>query len=489
MAGAAVRGFTGRPAWLTTRRRSVSATCPSEQSCEAFLSDLEAARPQIDLGLEKSRELLARVGDPHKQLRVVHVAGTNGKGSVCAMIASVLGAAGKKVGVYNSPHLFHWSDAVLVDGNPDVDGWRASMREIRQALANQGQVKGVYTAFEVTCAAMWLQMAKAKVDYAVIEAGVGGLRDATNVCDLVSAAALTSVGLDHQDLLGTTIAEIARDKAGIFKNGCPAIVSTHLPQEALDVAQAIASQVGCDFIMALPAIRLPGDEKALTDCSRARLLWPGQEHRDRSIKDSEARAAFEFELGLLGDVQLANAGVALGVLRELQKRDPTIRDQHMRQGLAAAKWPGRLEWARWQGRDVLLDGAHNVEAALALAAFLDTLRAARQIAGVHWIVGLAAGKDVEGVIAALVRPEDLVECVSIKSLPRRHQAAPASRILMAAEAAGVGSCAEAPNLEQALTNACLPGGPWRLPVLCGSLHLVADFRQLLAPKGSRGFDG
>ena len=485
--GAAARGFLSRPAWIAGRRSQISsaASPPEAQSCEAFLSQLEAARPEIDLGLDKSRELLARVGDPHKHLRVVHVAGTNGKGSVCAMVAAVLRAAGKRVGVYNSPHLFHWSEAVLVDGASDVLSWRASVRSVQRVLVNGGQATGAYTAFEVTCAAMWLQLATAKVDYAVIEAGVGGSRDATNVCDSVCAAAITSVGLDHQDLLGGTIPEIAHDKAGIFKKGCPAVVSSRLPQEALNVAQTMAAQVGCDLITAPPAVRLPGGEEAVIGCSRTRLQWPGHERRER-IGKSGVEGALNFELGLLGDVQLANAGVALGVLRELQRRDQTISDEHIRQGLATARWPGRLEWARWQETEILLDGAHNTEAAVALAAFLDPLRATSQTSGVHWIVGMSGSKDVEGIISALVRPGDVVECVLIRSLPRRHQPAPTSRIRLAVEAAG-GRSSEAPDLEHALMRACAPAGAGaRLPVLCGSLHLVADFRQLLAPVGTTG---
>jgi len=179
------------------------------------------------------------------------------------------------------------------------------------------------------------------------------------------------------------------------------------------------------------------------------------------------------------------------VLRELQRSDPDISDAHLRHGLANARWPGRLEWARWDQRDILIDGAHNPDAALALAAYLEPFREKKTISGVHWIVGMSASKDAEGAVRAMVRPGDVVECVSIKSLPRRHQSAPTSRIRRAAEAVGAQGT-EALDLQHALRGACAPAeaeaaaglrGAARaamLPVLCGSLHLVADFRQLLA---------
>lgn len=450
---------------------SASARAGGQASPEAFLAELEAVRPGIHLGLGNSLELLARVGCPQKALRVVHVAGTNGKGSVCAMVSAALRAAGKRVGVYNSPHLFHWSDAVLIDGEPDEAGWRASMGAIQAALGDIDGARGRYTAFEASCAAMWLQLATAKVDYAVIEAGVGGLRDATNVCDTVSASVLTSVGLDHQQLLGDTIAEIAQDKCGIFKPRCPAVVSSVVPEEAMSVARATAAHQDSPLIIAPPATRVYADGAG---CGQGRLRWRGAD----SGPGGDGGGELEFELQLMGDVQLINAGVAAGVLRQLQRTDTSLTDDHLRQGLASARWPGRMEPSHWLGTDMLLDGAHNPEAALALGAYMDTLRVRKEVAGVHWIIGMSAGKDVEGVVRGLVRPGDVVGCVPVESLPQRYKTASPSRILQAAQAAGA-TGREHPCLRDALVFAverC--GGTGVQLVLCGSLHLVADFRRL-----------
>jgi len=464
------------------RRGASSAAGP-----EAFLAELEAARPGIDLGLGKSLELLARVGSPQRTLRVVHVAGTNGKGSVCAMVAAALRAASKRVGVYNSPYVLHWSDAVLVDGRPDEAGWRASMRAIQAALGAVDGARGRYTAFEASCAAMWLQLATAQVDYAVVEAGVGGLRDATNVCDAVSAAALTSVGLDHQQLLGDTIADIAADKCGIFKPRCPAVVSSAVPAEAMAVARAAAARQDSPLILAPPATRMqvPGDGSwgqgrrragaaAGTDCGQGRLRWPGAGPETGGGGSGE----FEFELGLVGDVQLINAGVALGVLRQLQRADASLTDDHLRQGLAAARWPGRMEASEWRGTQILLDGAHNPEAAQALGVHMDQLRTRKEITSVHWIIGMSAGKDVEGVVRALVRAGDVVECVPVQSLPRRYETASPARILQAAQSAGATGRVQACLLDALVVAAKTSGDAGVQLVLCGSLHLVADFRRL-----------
>ena len=405
------------------------------------------------------------------------------------MIASTLRASGKRVGVYNSPHLVHWSEAVLINGAPDIDGWRGSMDAIQAALGHVEGVRGRYTAFEASCAAMWLQLARAHVDYAVVEAGVGGMRDATNVCDSVSAAALTTVGLDHQDLLGSTIAEIAHDKCGIFKPGCPAVVSALLHQEALPVVTSAAQRLQCPLTLAPAAEPVRG-----SGGGEGEFVWADGTGAGAG-EGGAAGGGLRFSLGLLGSWQGANSGVALAVIRALQRSDASINDAHITQGMARARWPGRMEQAAWGGQDLLLDGAHNHEAARALGAHVDDARrrAVRRwreagLGGagadvrVRWIVGMSAGKDVEGVVRALVRAGDEIECVGVESLPRRHQAAPPSRIRAAAEAAGVSRATEHECLADALGRACQEGDGVVLRVLCGSLHLVADFRQLPADR-------
>jgi UDP-N-acetylmuramate-alanine ligase len=168
------------------------------QAANKFLADLQKAKPSIDLGLQVSRDVLAKMGDPHHATRVVHVAGTNGKGSVCAMISSALQRAGLKVGTYTSPHIRHWSDAVAINGKSDRDGWARAVSHVETAVGGSEKAAGRLTAFEAATAAMWSQMKHANVDIAVVETGVGGRLDATNVCAQSEVSVITNIGLDHQ---------------------------------------------------------------------------------------------------------------------------------------------------------------------------------------------------------------------------------------------------------------------------------------------------
>ena len=175
---------------------------------EILLESLQRVRPNIALGLNVSISALKRIGNPHEQVKIVHIAGTNGKGSVCAMIASILRNAGYKVGTYTSPHLLRWSDAVNILAKPgeyedvraNAEHWHQSVLEVSEACESM-----TLTAFEAATAAMWLHFARSRVDIAIIEAGVGGRLDATNVCPTVEASVITSVALDHQVLTKSSI--------------------------------------------------------------------------------------------------------------------------------------------------------------------------------------------------------------------------------------------------------------------------------------------
>jgi hypothetical protein len=180
------------------RRAWMSVASGDVQTANKFLADLQRAKPSIDLGLQVSRDVLAKMGDPHQATRVVHVAGTNGKGSVCAMVSSALQRAGMKVGTYTSPHIRHWSDAVAINGKSDRDGWARAVSHVETAVGGSKEAAGSLTAFEAATAAMWSQMKYAHVDIAVVETGVGGRLDATNVCAQSEVSVITNIGLDHQ---------------------------------------------------------------------------------------------------------------------------------------------------------------------------------------------------------------------------------------------------------------------------------------------------
>ena len=205
----------------------------------------------IDLSLERIKTVLTRLGEPQKSVPVVHVTGTNGKGSVCAYLSSVLTEAGYRVGRYTSPHLVSWNERVCLDEKPIETGQLVdTILQVEQAA------KGVaLTQFEVITAAAWLFFSQVPVDVAVIEVGLGGRLDATNVCDRALVSVISSITLEHQQRLGSTLAEIAHEKAGIIKANCPVVVG-QLPSEAMTVVKARAQELGSPLIQPTLARRL-----------------------------------------------------------------------------------------------------------------------------------------------------------------------------------------------------------------------------------------
>ena len=305
----------------------------------------------IRLGLERIRSFLTAVGEPHRAFPVVHVAGTNGKGSVCAMVTTALVRAGYRVGTTISPHVEEVNERVQIDGVPVDD---ATLTEVLEAVdrarwewARAVGVEGVpLTYFEFVTAAAFLCFARRRVDVAVVEVGMGGRLDATNVVQPV-VCAVPSIGLDHVADLGGTLAEIAGEKAGILKRGAPAVIGPLAP-EARAVFEQRARALGVD-------------------------LWmPGRDLRRERRRDGWNLATpdgglADVRVGLQGPHQGANALVALGVLHQLRRQGFVVPDEAIRAGLAEAFIPVRLERP---APGLLVDGAHNVDGARALAAWL-----------------------------------------------------------------------------------------------------------------------
>ncbi|MBD2713094.1 folylpolyglutamate synthase/dihydrofolate synthase family protein, partial [Limnospira platensis] len=209
-------------------------------SIDAILGSFE--RFGINLGLERITELMVRLNNPHYQVPVLHIAGTNGKGSVCAYLSSVLTEAGYRVGRYISPHLVDWTERICINGVPiDNRDLQILLQDVIGAISSDELLP---TQFEVITAAAWLYFAREKVDVAVIEVGLGGRLDATNVIDQPLVSVITSLSREHWQRLGPTLADIAREKAGILKRGCPAVVGP-LPPEARKVVNDRLLTLGC----------------------------------------------------------------------------------------------------------------------------------------------------------------------------------------------------------------------------------------------------
>lgn len=335
----------------------------------------------IKLGLDNIRKLLSLLGDPHRGLRVLHVTGTNGKGSVCAYAASVLEKAGYRVGLYTSPHLVRFNERIQVDRAPITDGdvlrlW-SGMQPAVQAMTAERTIDHP-TFFEVATAMGFEYFRERQVDIAVVEVGMGGRMDATNVVDgLVSV--ITRVDLEHTEHLGRTVARIAREKSGIIK---PTSRAVTVAQEALPVIEARCRDLHVPLAVVGRDVRA---ERGAHDL------------RGQDVRVRGAFGEIAFRTPLLGEFQVENAAIATTALVELRSAGFTIPDQAIREGIGSARWPGRLDLIG-EHPTVLVDGAHNRPAAVSLAASLADLFPGRKVS---LVVGILNDKDLDGVAAAL----------------------------------------------------------------------------------------
>jgi len=304
----------------------------------------------IKLGLENMRRLCAALGHPEKELRCIHIAGTNGKGSVAAMMESVLRRSGYRTGLYTSPHLINFNERIRMDGKPLDSGVLAErvteLRSVVEKLALEGvQV----TFFEATTALAFAVFRDEKPDWVVLETGLGGRLDSTNVVE-PAVTAITSIGMDHMEYLGSTLAEIAREKAGILKSGCPLVLGM-MDESAGAVIRARAESLGVKVVE-------PGDGLPVVwDLARLRMsvIWKKQ----------------TYELGLVGKHQAANAAVVLGVVESLRSMGHELPESGVREGLRGVVWPGRFEILQ-SNPPLVLDGGHNAAGlAVALEAWRD----------------------------------------------------------------------------------------------------------------------
>lgn len=295
-------------------------------------------------GLSRTFELLRRMGDPQKKLKFVHIVGTNGKGSTAAMIASVLRKAGYTTGLYTSPYIFRFNERMQVDGVEISDAELGEVTEFVRPHAEQMQEHP--TEFELVTAIAFAYFARHNCDIVVLEAGMGGAMDSTNVIDAPEVAVFTNIGLDHTEYLGDTLEEIAATKAGILKPGCDAVC-----YRVNESVEAVYERICRDLQVPL--------HKAQFDAivSKAHSL-EGQTFDYEDRKD--------IFLPLLGDHQLHNAAVAITALDALRGRGWQISEQNLRDGLHDVRWPGRFDLLR---RDPLfiVDGGHNPQCIAALA--------------------------------------------------------------------------------------------------------------------------
>lgn len=408
---------------------------------------LAARHPQrIDLSLDRIRRLLAAVGDPQDYLPpVVHVAGTNGKGSTVAFLRAMAEADGQSVHVYTSPHLVRFNERIRLAGRLIED---AELEDILDRLeAVDGDITA--TVFEMTTAAAVLAMAEAPADLAILEVGLGGVLDATNVIATPRLSVITPVDLDHAEFLGTDLAGIAREKAGILKPGRPAVVARQ-QDAAMDVIEQTAERLGA------PLSVMGRDFDAWAE--RGGLTFQGEDR----LLDLPAPA-------LTGPHQIANAGLAVAAALELG-----LSDEAIAHGLRTARWPARMqpltagpyaEQARGVGAELWLDGGHNPHAAEAVAEAVMQLdlRSPRPLA---FVTALLSNKDADGFFRALALTGAPVFTVPFEGACHEPLA-----LARAAQRAGLRAQA-APSVAVAL-QAALSEGAGRV-LICGSLYLAGE---------------
>ncbi len=342
----------------------------------------------IKLGLDNITSLLDLLGKPHTCFKSVHLAGSNAKGSTAAFIACILQSAGYRVGLYTSPHLIDFTERIKVNGEPisprKVIEFTASIR----GLIENNPCFGVHpTFFEFTTAMAFYHFADAGVDIAVVETGMGGRLDATNVLHPLLSI-ITNISLEHQQYLGHSLGKIAQEKAGIIKPGGMVMCGVE-DIEAKNVIKDECKNRRAELYSLRPSFNWRLKDSSL-EGQRFDLDTPPTEYKD-------------LQIGLLGDFQLRNAALAVGAVELLGKQGLTVTEEAVRDGLARTKWPGRMQVIS-QKPYILLDGAHNPRASRALAANLPKLSDYNRLI---LILGMLKDKDIAGVVGEWIDSADL----------------------------------------------------------------------------------
>ena len=385
--------------WRTSPQQ-VSPRRPSSSSSQK-LSPRKSQSPEpLNLGLERINNLLDKLGNPQDSLKVVHVAGTNGKGSVCAYLTSALSCSDLKVGQFISPHLIDRWDCISIN---NVAISQEAFLKIENKVKHTNKNQNIdASSFEVLTACAILYFTQEGVDIAVIETGMGGLLDATNVFKSPLVTAITSISLDHTGYLGPTIEDVAKHKAGIIKPASPVVtISNHQPT-VQQIISDTANSVNAPLHIATGQWRSPAKTRFLaTDVS-----LPSQ-------YDSSPPPVLNVVPGIPGPHQSSNIAVAIKTLSLLSSKFLSITAETVQKGIASAKIPGRMEWVRFELKEgkvpMLLDGAHNPASCAALADVVNELRGPGR--PVVWVVAFSRGRDVRECLGPMVKKGDSVATV------------------------------------------------------------------------------
>ena len=411
------------------------------------------------LGLDTIRGLLRELGDPQNDLKFIHIAGTNGKGSVLAYISTILSKAGYRTGRYVSPTVVSYLERIQIDGEwISQEEFAESAGLVRKAIARM-EAKGETspTVFEAETAIAFLYFKKKKCHIVVLETGLGGTLDATNIVKNTQAAVFTSISRDHMGFLGGTLEEIARNKAGIIKHGCVTVTARQEP-EVMEVLKEKAAQVKSQLITAFP------DRAEVTDVS-----WSGQ-----NISYGDYR---NLRLNLAGTHQVENACLALEVLESLRGLGYTVSGEAVREGFAETRWPGRFECVS-QNPLFFVDGAHNEGAAERLKETVEACLPGRKLI---LIMGVFRDKEYHKILQTM---GPMAEKIFTVDLPDRQRSLPGEELKKAADMYCPRTEAAA-DIPGAVKSAWREAGAEGAVLAFGSLSYLGQVRNLVKRMGEK----
>ena len=412
----------------------------------------------VRLGLGRIEKLLAKIDNPHTRYRTVHVTGSNGKGSVSVMLANVIRTSGLHVGLYTSPHLNSYTERIAVDGQPILEQEFADCLSAISVYVEEMLKEGEEcpTQFEVLTAVAFLYFAMKNVDYAVIEVGLGGLLDSTNVIT-PEVAVITNVTLEHADKCGGTLEGVAKHKAGIIKEGVPVV--TAAKGEPLEIIKSVAAEKNADVFI------------AGRDFSSQLISVGNQMQKLCFTSELTGRRSEEYELHLLGLHQVENSAVALMTAELLHNEDDRIDVDTIPDGLKLSEWPARFEIIDGENFRAIVDGAHNPAGIEVLRQSLDTYFPIEERV---FLLGILRDKDMPAMVEKLLRPTDTA-VFTVPDSPRKATVEEEMRLAMPL-------CAHVEGFEdrgEALERAIELSHDGKLLIVAGSLYLVGEIRSRL----------
>lgn len=413
----------------------------------------------IKLGLVRITRLLELLENPQDKYKTIHVTGTNGKGSTTTMLTAILTNAKIKTGMYTSPHLVSYTERMQIDGNYISENEFADCIEVVKEKVETMIAEGEEnpTQFEVITAAAFYYFAKMQVEYAVIEVGLGGLLDSTNVI-VPEVSVITNVTLEHADRCGGTLEGVAEHKAGIIKDGVPVV--TAAKGIALEIIQEKAREKNADVFVA-------GEDFTSEFKSFA------TQKQCLTFNSGMVGVSSTYCLGVLGEHQIENSSIAIMTALILATNEKRITSEGMQKALSEVSWPGRFEvMQQSDGKVIIIDGAHNNAGAEVLRKNLDKYFPEKEIV---FLLGILEDKDVKGIIQHLVREENIV----VVTKPDSNRAAAPSEVAKQIVATQVEAIE---NIEVALKRAQELATNEKVLCIAGSLYLIGVVRSLLIPK-------